>query len=73
MQAQQAHADIVYQMESIDKRYPPQDGGEWFQTLEQVSANILGRIFGEVYAACMLKGETPWRLENFIGPFLSGV
>jgi glycosyltransferase involved in cell wall biosynthesis len=71
--AQQANADIAYQLGLIEKGYPPQDGNEWFQTLEQVAANILGRIYGEVYAACMLKGPAPRRLENFIRPFLSGV
>lgn len=71
--AQQATADIGYQVTSIEHGYPPRDGKEWFQMLEQVAANILGRIYGEVYAGCMLKGEMPRQLEDFIRPFLSGV
>jgi GT2 family glycosyltransferase len=71
--AQQANADMAYQMELIENRYTPRDGNEWFQTLEQVAANSLGRIYGEVYASCVLKGPAPQRLERFIRPFLSGV
>ena len=71
--AQQTTEDIGYQMTSIEHGYPPRDGREWFQMLEQVAANKLGRIYGEVYAGCMLKGEMPRQLESFIRPFLSGV
>ena len=71
--AQQATADIAYQSELIENGYPPQDGDEWFQTLEQVAANILGRIYGEAYAGCMLKGPVSRQLEEFMRPFLSGV
>jgi len=71
--AERANADIEYQMKLIGHAYPPLDGKEWFRTLEQVAANILGRIYGEVYAGCMLKGEAPLELECFIRPFLSGI
>jgi glycosyltransferase involved in cell wall biosynthesis len=71
--AQSLNADIAYQLKSIEEAYPPRDGKEWLETLEQVVANILGRIYGEVYAGCMLKGSVPQPLENFIKPFLSGV
>ncbi|MFO7598991.1 MAG: hypothetical protein R6X27_04180, partial [Candidatus Desulfacyla sp.] len=71
--ARQANADMAYQVECIENGYPPRDGNEWFQTLEQVAANILGRIYGEVYAGCVLKGRAAPQLEEFIRPFLSGV
>jgi len=71
--AQRLNADIAYQLKSIEDGYPPRDGKEWLQVLEQVVANILGRTYGEVYAGCMLKGFVPRWLENFIKPFLKGV
>jgi glycosyltransferase involved in cell wall biosynthesis len=71
--AKRLNADIAYQLELIEEGYPPRDRTEWFQVLEQVVANILGRIHGEVYASCMVKGSVQRRLENFIKPFLSGV
>jgi glycosyltransferase involved in cell wall biosynthesis len=71
--AERLKADIAYQLKSIEDGYPPRDRKEWFQALEQVVANILGRIHGEVYAGCTLKGSMPRQLENFIKPFLSGV
>jgi glycosyltransferase involved in cell wall biosynthesis len=71
--AQRLTADIAYQLKSIEDGYPPRDRIEWFQVLEQVVANILGRMHGEVYAGCTVKGSVPRRLENFIKPFLSGV
>ncbi len=71
--AKRLNADIAYQLKSIEDGYPPRDRIEWFQVLEQVVANILGRMHGEVYAGCTLKGLVPRQLENFIKPFLSGV
>ncbi|MBW2708390.1 MAG: glycosyltransferase family 2 protein [Deltaproteobacteria bacterium] len=71
--AQQVNADIAYQLQLIEDGYPPRDRDEWLRALEQVSANILGRMHGEVYAGCMLNGSLPRPLECFIQPFLSGV
>jgi glycosyltransferase involved in cell wall biosynthesis len=71
--AKRLNADIAYRLKSIEDGYPPRDRTEWFQVLEQVVANILGRVHGEVYAGCTVKGAVPRRLENFIRPFLSGV
>ena len=69
----QVNADITYQLRLIVDGYPPRDREEWRQVLEQVVANVLGRIHGEVYAGCMLKRQAPRQLENFIKPFLKGV
>jgi GT2 family glycosyltransferase len=71
--AQQAGAEVERQMGVIEEHYPPQDGDEWRETLDQVAANVLGRIHGEAYAARVLKGSAPRPLEVFIRPFLSGV
>jgi len=71
--AQEAGAEVTRQMELIEENYPPQDGNEWRETLDQVAANVLGRIHGEAYAARGLRGPAPRALENFIRPFLSGV
>ena len=71
--AQGLIADTAYQLELIEKAYPPRDGQEWRQVLEQIATNILGRMHGEVYASCILKRSVPRQLEKFIKPFLSGV
>lgn len=71
--AQQLHADIAYQLKLIEDGYPLWDRKEWFEALEQVVANVLGRIYGEVYAGYMVKGQTPGNLRNFIQPFMTGV
>jgi len=71
--AQRLNADIAYQLKSIETKYPPRDGQEWRLVLELVVANILGRMHGEVYAGCTLKGSASRQLENFLKPFLSGV
>ena len=70
---QQVNADITYQLRLIEDGYSPRDRSEWLQVLEQILANVLGRIHGEVYAGCTLKGKAPRQLENFIKPFLKGV
>jgi len=67
------NADITYQLRLIEDGYSPRDRSEWLQVLEQILANVLGRIHGEVYAGCTLKGKAPRQLENFIKPFLKGV
>ncbi|MCF8143838.1 MAG: glycosyltransferase [Deltaproteobacteria bacterium] len=71
--AQQAEADMACQLGMIMNGYPPKDRDEWVRTVEQVAANILGRIHGEVYAAGVLKGRVSRRLDEFIRPFFSGV
>ncbi|MDQ1334647.1 MAG: hypothetical protein QG552_1597 [Thermodesulfobacteriota bacterium] len=68
-----ARGDIAYQMAEIEKKYPMRDIDEWFETLEQVTANTLGRIYGEVYASSVLEGRVPRPLEEFVRPLLSGV
>jgi len=71
--ARKAGGDMSHQMSGIEKTYPMKDDDEWLETLEQVAANTLGRIYGEVYASCALKGGVPRQLEGFVRPFLSGV
>jgi len=71
--AQQADVEMASRLELIENVYPPKDRNEWFQTLEQVAANILGRIYGEVYAGSVLKGRVSRPLEDFVRPFMSGV
>jgi len=70
---QRLHADIAYRLKLIEDGYSLRDGKEWIDVLEQVTANVLGRIYGEVYAGYMVKGQTPENLKNFIQPFLAGV
>ena len=69
----QVNVDIAYQLKLIEEKYPLRDRQEWFQAMERVVANILGRMYGEVYAGCTLKGSVPRQLKKFITPFLSGV
>ena len=48
-------------------------GEELIEALDQSVANILGRIYGEIYASCMIKGKISSQLEAFIKPYMGGV
>ena len=71
--SQNARMRIQNAMEIITQRYRPTDQAEWMDALDQVSANVLGRIFGETYASCMVKGRIPSKMGRFMGPFMGGI
>ena len=41
--------------------------------LDQIVANVLGRVYGEVYASRLLKDNISPSLQSFIRPFFRGV
>lgn len=41
--------------------------------LDQAIANILGRLYGEVYASCVLRGDVGRLMNSFMKGFMSGV
>ena len=43
------------------------------EAFEQITANVLGRTYGEVYASCVIKGKVPAKLEAFMRPYMLGV
>lgn len=43
------------------------------EALEQITANLLGRIYGEVYASHILKGAASPKLDAFMMPYLQVV
>lgn len=58
---------------AIIERYHPTDMTELAGTLDQVSANTLGRIYGETYASCIVNGKIPSEIVRLMRPFMSGV
>jgi glycosyltransferase involved in cell wall biosynthesis len=43
------------------------------EVLEQITALVLGRIYGEVYASHIVKGAASYKLDAFMRPYLQGV
>ena len=70
---QQAKQDIQHVMVTIKKNYKVTLKEELLDVLDQITANVLGRIYGEVYASCMLNGKISSELEDFIKPYSKGV
>lgn len=71
--SESARMRIQNAMDTITRRFRPTDQAEWIHALEQVSANVLGRIFGETYASCMVKGSIPSKMSRFMRPFMGGI
>ncbi len=69
----QAGEDVRHSLSLIKENYPVRSEEELLGVLEQIAANVLGRIYGEVYASCMLAERRSPRLEDFIRPYLNGV
>jgi len=70
---QQAKESVWHILSLVKKNYQVNSKNELSGVLEQITANILGRIYGEVYASCMLAERRSPRLEDFIRPYLKGV
>ncbi|MEA2014438.1 MAG: hypothetical protein U9N38_03930, partial [Thermodesulfobacteriota bacterium] len=73
MVEQQGKEYIRYFFETIRENYGVTAEEELVETLEQITANVLGRIYGEVYASRMLNNKMSPELEDFIEPFLKDV
>lgn len=70
---EQTKQDILNILELMKADYNVTSKGELVEALDQVVANSLGRIYGEVYASCMLNGNMSPELEDFIKPYRKGV
>jgi len=70
---EQAKQDILSILELMKTNYNATSKAELLEALEQIVANLLGRIYGEVYASCMLNGKMSSELEDFIKPYRKGV
>ena len=73
MVEQKAKEDIKHILSQIESDYKVTAEEELMGVLDQSAANILGRIYGETYASCMVRGRISSQLEAFIKPYLSGV
>lgn len=71
--AHEVDGQIQYIFNHIRENYPVPDEASLSDLLELATANVLGRLFGEVYASRVLKGPMDRRLEAFIKPFMRGV
>lgn len=70
---QQAEDGIKHILNLIENEYQVTAGEELIEALDQSVVNILGRIYGETYASCMVKGKISSQLEAFIKPYMGGV
>jgi len=70
---QQAEEGIRHILNLIESEYKVTAEEELMEVLDQSVANILGRIYGEVYASCMVKGKISSQLEAFIKPYMGGI
>ena len=57
----------------IENGYRIKDEGEWLEVLDQIVANILGRMYGEAFASSMLRDKISLQLDAFMIPFIRGV
>ena len=70
---QQAEEGVKHMLNAIRKTYNLTSEEELMEVFEQSAANILGRIYGETYASCMLRGKMSSQLDAFIRPYMKGV
>jgi len=70
---QRAEEGIKHILNLIENEYKVTAGEELIEALDQSVANILGRIYGEAYASCMVQGKISSQLEAFIKPYMGGV
>jgi hypothetical protein len=68
-----ARSRIQWWFNAIRERYHSTDEAELTEALEPISANILGRIYGETYASCMVHGKVPFEIVRLMRPFMGGV
>ena len=73
MIGKEAEEGIRHILNLIESEYKVTAEGELIEALDQSVANILGRIYGETYASCMVKGKISLQLEAFIKPYMGGV
>ncbi len=57
----------------IENGYRIKDEGEWLEVLDQIVANILGRMYGEAFASSMLRDKISLQLDAFMIPYMRGV
>lgn len=70
---QQAEEGIRHILNLIENEYKVTADEELIGVLDQSVANLLGRIYGEAYASCMVKGNISSKLQAFIKPYMGGV
>jgi len=70
---EQTKQDILNILELMKTKYNATSKSELLEALEQIVANLLGRIYGEVYASCMLNGKMSSEIEDFIKPYRKGI
>jgi len=70
---QQAEEGIRHILNLTGSEYKITAEEELMEVLDQSAANILGRIYGETYASCMVRDKISSQLEAFIRPYMCGV
>lgn len=70
---QQVKEGIRHIFSLIKENYWANSRAELLEALEEVTASVLGKLYGEVYASHMLKNKVSPGLEGLMKPYLSGI
>jgi len=70
---EQTKQDILNILELMKTNHNATSKAEVLEALEQIVANLLGRIYGEVYASCIIGGKVSPKLDAFMRPYMQGV
>ena len=64
---------ISFTISMLIKRYQLTSKHEILKCIKQISSSTVGRIYGEVYASYLLKGNVPDEIEGLVRPYMDGV
>ena len=64
---------VCFIMSIITARYSINSVEDYAYCVDQVTANTLGMLYGELYAGYKLKGRVPREIEELFRPYLKGV
>lgn len=65
--------NIKYVLDLIQKQYNVTHKEELIFALDQITSNVIGIKYGEVYSSYMLNGELTTKFEKFFEPYMCGV
>ena len=70
---EQTYQNIVQTLEVIKTDANAKSADELMEALEHIIANLLGRLYGEVYASKILRGNASQKLSSFMRHFMQGI
>ena len=65
--------NISFLASMISRRYAISSVKDYSSCVDQITATTIGRMYGELYSAYMLRGAVPNVIEDLVQPYLKGV